>query len=82
MKVRKPEEIVMEETQADEEILADATICCLDCDRNQSDWDRYQRDATARNVDSTNSIQSPKLILSSPAPPSERESVGPVGVGP
>jgi hypothetical protein len=42
MKVRNPEEIVMEEEAADAEINADATICCLDCDRNQSDWDNYQ----------------------------------------
>lgn len=46
MKVRNPEEIVLAENDADAEIKADATICCLDCDRNQSEWEAYQRGLT------------------------------------
>ena len=43
MKVQTPENIVIEENLADQDIEADKVICCPDCNWNQSDWDEYQR---------------------------------------
>lgn len=43
MKVRTPENRVIEENLADLEIESDKIICCPDCDRNESDWVEYQK---------------------------------------
>lgn len=42
-KVRNPEQILIDEQLADEEIwFFNAPGCCPDCDYNQSVWDEYQ----------------------------------------